>query len=237
MQGCTPEALHISSMPNDVNRFLHGALDMYDRHIQASGAHNPRATYRNPNLANSILPFFENRWASGPGQQTREIYPFTKDAFKLASRLLTERFPLIWFSHLTFGERRRDRSGTHIVPTPYSVSSEAIAKVRQNILHVGEVTTFMFQPPGHRGGSNFGVTCRHKEQQQFYREIRSSDWPHISRHARLGHGQPLVVMSNDFQEYFRRHLSKSNQDEAYRVLFLFAITLVHEFCHAYEFWL
>jgi len=44
-------------------------------------------------------------------------------------------------------------------------------------------------------------------------------------------------MSNDFQEYFRRHLSRSNQDEAYRVLFLFAITIVHEFCHAYEFWL
>jgi len=172
-QGCTLEALHIGSMPNDVNSFLHRALDKYGRHIQASGAHNPRATYRNPNLANSILPFFEKRWASGPGQHIRDIYPFTKDAFKLASRLLTERFPLMWFCHLTFGERRRDRSGTHIVPMPYSTSFEAITKVRQNILHVGEVTTFMFQPPGHRGGGHFGETCRYKKHQPFYGRLEA----------------------------------------------------------------
>jgi hypothetical protein len=165
------------------------------------------------------------------------MYPFIKDAFKLASSLLTERFPLMWFSHLTFGERRRGRSGTHIVLTPYSINPEAMTKVRQNIQHVGEVITFMFEPPRQCDGNSFGVTCRHKEHQQFYREIRSNDWSRTSRRAHMGNGQPLVVMSNDFQEYSRRHLSRSNQDEAYRVLFLFAITLVHEFCHAYEFWL
>ncbi|EAT87461.2 hypothetical protein HBH56_051330 [Parastagonospora nodorum] len=156
---------------NGANRYLHKALNEFDHHIQASGAHDSQATYRNPNLQNQILFMFKDRWASGPGQHTRNIYPFTKNAFKLASRLLTERFPLMWFSHLTFGGRRRGRSGTYIVPTPYSISPEAMTKVRQNIQHVGEVITFMFEPPGHRNGDGFGVTCRHKEHQQFYREI------------------------------------------------------------------
>jgi hypothetical protein len=219
-----------------VDDFLDGLLPHYDKHVRASGAYDKHAKYPLPSLANGILPMFLNQWATGPGQQTRKIYPWLKPAFKLASRLLSEDYPLMWFCHLTFGERRRGTSGIYIVPTAFSTSPEAIARVRKNIRNVGALTTFMFAP-GHRESGSWGCTTRFKNHQKFYGEFPSRHWPPINQTARQGFGQPCVVISAKFQDFFLNGHRSATQDEAYRATFLFATTLVHEFVHAYEFWL
>jgi hypothetical protein len=225
-------------MPREqaIDQFFFQILRQYDSHVRAPNAYNRQAHYPVPNLMNNVMPIFTERWATGPGQHTREIYHFLEPALKLASRLLTEKFPLMWFSHLTFGERRHSRSGTHIVPTTYSTSADAIAKVKDNIRTVGELVTFMFQPPGHHEGGYYGITSHSKHEWPFSREFKNH-WPPTRRPVRKGYARPLIVISNMFQDYFRRHVSTSSQDEHYRVLLLLATTMVHEFAHAYEFWL
>jgi hypothetical protein len=220
----------------DVNNFFFEVLHQHKHHIRASGAYNQNASYPLPNLANDILPMFTERRVTGPGQHTSELFHWLRPAFKLASRLLTEEFPLSWFCHLTFGDRRPSRSGTYIVPNEYSTSADAIARVRDNIRVVGELVTFMFHPPGYPQEEVYGLTGPTKHGWPFSRDYRNH-WPAVHRKSRRGHARPLIVIHNGFQTYFRRHASSSTQDEHYRVLLLFAITLVHEFAHAYEFWL
>lgn len=145
---------------HDIDDFIRGLMGQYSRHIQASGAFGPEARYLLPNLTNDVLPMFKYRWVEGRCQHTAEIYQNIKPALQLASRLLVEKYPLLWFSHLTFGERRRSRSGTYIVPTSYSTSADAISKVRQNILAIGEVVTLMFPQTDYTSdlGDCYGIT-------------------------------------------------------------------------------
>jgi hypothetical protein len=94
----------------------------------------------------------------------------------------------------------------------------------------------MFQTPGNREGGACGVTSHSKHSWPFSGGFRNH-WPPVRRLVRKGYVRPSIVINNSFQDYFRRHISTSGQDEHYRVLLLFAITIVHEFAHAYEFWL
>jgi hypothetical protein len=220
-----------------IDQFLHGVMRQYGHHVGASGGYNQHASYPLPNLANNILPMFTDRWATGPGQYTPEMYSLLKPAFKLASRLLMEKYPLLWFCHLTFGERRSDRSGTYIVSTHYSTSADAIARVRHNICAVGEQVTFMFHPPGYPADATMGITGNSKHNWPFSKEFRNH-WPPSAHHtSRKGYARPLIVLNKEFRAYFLQHVASSSQDEHYRVLLLLAITIVHEFVHAFEFWL
>jgi hypothetical protein len=220
-----------------IDQFLYGVMRQYGHHVRASGGNNQHASYPLPDLANNILPMFTDRWATGPGQYTPGMYNMLEPAFQLASRLLTEKFPLLWFCHLTFGERRSDRSGTYILPTRYSTSADAIARVRDNIRTVGEQVTFMFHPPGYPTDSAMGITGSSKHDWPFSRDFRNHWPPSAHRTSRKGYARPLITLNKEFRAYFRHHVASSSQDEHYRVLFLFAVTLVHEFAHAYEFWL
>jgi hypothetical protein len=86
----------------------------------------------------------------GPKAKASTLWRFfhaMKPALKLASCLLTEKYPLLWFARLTFGERRRRPTGQiYLVPTPYSLSTNAVYRVRESIRNVGELVTFMFEP-------------------------------------------------------------------------------------------
>jgi hypothetical protein len=222
---------------HDIDDFIYGMTAPYSRHIQTSGAFNQEFRYPLPNLSNDILPMFKYRWVQGQGQHNADISQYIEPALRLASRFLTEKYPLLWFSHLTFGERRRSGSGTYIVPTSYSLSADAIDKVRQNILNVGEVITLMFLPAGYREkgmGGAYGITYKSKSDAAFHQDF---EWPRISRRARQGCAHPLVTISHDYQDFFRIDIRSATQDEVYRVLFSLATTLVHEFTHAYNLWL
>jgi hypothetical protein len=220
-----------------IERFFLQILREYDGHIRASGAYDQRARYPLPDLSNDIIPMFKDRWLTGPGQHTSEIIYAIKPALKLASRLLTEEFPLRWFAHLTFGERRRKPTGqVYIVPTPKSLSAEAIDEVKENIRNVGKLVTFMWDPHGRCCNDAHGLTLNAKEGLDSYREFQQSDWPPTHRPARPGYARPLVVINRGFQDYFLGNMQLS-QDEEYRVLLMLAVTLVHEFTHAYNFWL
>jgi hypothetical protein len=201
----------------DANNFFFEVLHQYKHHIRASGAYNQNASYPLPNLTNDILPRFTKRWVTGPGQHTPGLFHWLKPAFKLASCLLTENFPLLWFCHLTFGDRRLSRSGTYIVPNEYSTSADAIARVRDNIRIVGELFTFMFHPPGYPQEEAYGLTGPTKHSWPFSRDYRNH-WPAVHRKSRRGHARPLIVIHNKFQTYFWRHASSSTRNEHYRVL-------------------
>jgi hypothetical protein len=163
-----------------VNHFLDGLLTEYDKHVRTSGAYDKQAKYSLPSLTNGVLPMFLSQWATGPGQQTRGIYPWLVPAFKLASRLLSEDYPLMWFCHLTFGERRRGTTGMYILPTAFLTSPQAIVRVRDNIRNVGELTTLMFAPQHHRESGSWGFTTRSKHHQKFYKAFRNSHWPPLN---------------------------------------------------------
>ena len=218
-----------------VDDFLFGMLHQYDKHIHLSGAYDKHARYSQPSLANSILPMFKNRWATGPGQHS-EIYQKVIPALQLASRLLTEDYPLTWFTQLTFGERRTDAAGTYIAPTGYSKTPEAIAQVKKNILQIGKVITFMFEPPGYEERA-YGSCTPTKSSRDFFHEFRSSDWPSVRRSDDVGHARPCVVLNSAFLHFFRHRYDFASQDEIYRALLILAITLVHEFAHGYNSWL
>jgi hypothetical protein len=222
---------------HDIDEYIHELMGQYSDHIHASGAFNKEARFPLPNLSNDILPMFGDRWVEGRGQHTAEIYQYIEPALRLASRLLVEQYPLLWFSHLTFGERRRRRSGTYIVPTSYSVTADAVQKVRSTVLDVGKVVALMFSPADHRTDGlegAYGITYKSKSMLESRGVFKR---PPISRHARQGHTRPLITISRDYQDFFRRDIRNATQDEVYRVLFSLTTTLVHEFAHAYEFYL
>ncbi|KAF1849791.1 uncharacterized protein K460DRAFT_271163 [Cucurbitaria berberidis CBS 394.84] len=178
---------------------------------------------------------FIERWAIGRGQHTHEFFQDLKPALQLVSMLFTEQYPLLWFSHLTFGERRRSSSGVYIAPTPYSTSPEAVARVRSNLRELGKVITFMWSPPNWNI-SAWGLTYSNRDDEPRFCEFRDEDWPPIR--SRTGYACPVIVMKDCFQVYFRNsNAANSTVNERYRALLTFAVTLGHEVAHAYEFWL
>jgi hypothetical protein len=221
--------------------YLKRLLDEYEWHISQSGA-GRRPLQRPPDasLSNDMLPMLKDRWATGPYQHTPEITRALDQAFRLVSLFLTNDHCLLWFSHLTFGKRRGDRSAIerqYIVPTAYSTSPAAIAKVKENLHKLGRVITFMFHPPGSED-KNWGVTYHSKTGLECYNQFRASDWPSTNnRHHSAGKLRPLVTMNLDFQDFFLRVTSTSSRTEWYRASFIFAATLTHEIAHAYNFWL
>jgi hypothetical protein len=221
---------------SEADRFLHKLLSQYYKYIQLSGAYDKHATYPRPSLTNAVLPMF-SRWVTGPGQHTSQIYPRIKPALQLASRLLTEDFPLTWWTHLTYGERRADSAGTYIADNPYSRTPEAIAQVKRKILKAGKVITFMFEPEGYETDRAHGSTTAYKHHRDFFEEIRQRDWPPVDTSDDGGHARPCVVINSKTQEFFLHRYSSASQDEIYRALCMFTITLVHEFAHAYNWWL
>jgi hypothetical protein len=77
----------------DIDYFLLNLVNEFDWHLDKTGycGGNPQA----PSLENEILPMFTNRWATGPNQYTASYFGRMKPALKLASRFLTEDWPLM----------------------------------------------------------------------------------------------------------------------------------------------
>jgi hypothetical protein len=68
---------------------------------------------------------------------------------------------LLWYSHLTFGERLKNAAGrTYIVPTPYSSTLAALEIVKANLHELAKTVTFMFGPDNceERGKREWGVS-------------------------------------------------------------------------------
>lgn len=212
-----------------------GSFTEYDNHIKACGGFDRHVSHRAPSLSNQVLPMFDERWVIGPDQYNQDVAAKMRPAFKLASRFLMERYPVAWFAHVAFGDRVTDRAGTYIRPNSFSASHAAIPEVREIIRTVGEVTTFMFEP-SYEVRPEYGRTVRSIERVPHYVRHCNGHWPRVSRSARQGYGQPVIVMNRSWLTYFQRR-AEPPDDEVYRVMFLFAMTLVHEFAHAFNFWL
>jgi hypothetical protein len=70
-----------------------------------------------------------------------------RPALQLAILWLIEDYPLLWFSYLTFGERRKNAAGqTYIVPTPFSSTPAALKIVKANLHEFAKIITFIFAP-------------------------------------------------------------------------------------------
>lgn len=219
-----------------LNRYLADRLDEYDWHVYESGAYGGSTDWPNPSLANEILPMFREGWATGPGQHTREIFNRLDPAFRLASRLLNEDGPLQWFTQLTFGERRRHPTKpgeTYIVPTLYTKTPEALAKVKLNLKNLGRVITLMFVPRD-KVDDSYGETFAEAGHVPFIHRFRIRDFPTIDpAHRSLGHAVPVIALRQAYQDYFRHTYARLSRTECYRALLAFKITLVHEIAHAY----
>ncbi|KAH7389468.1 hypothetical protein DE146DRAFT_664214 [Phaeosphaeria sp. MPI-PUGE-AT-0046c] len=222
-------------MPSDANieSFLFDTLQQYTEYFGAESANHPH-----PSLANDVLPMFYQRWVTGSDQCTPEIADRMTPVFRLASRFLMEHYPLKWFAHLIFGDRVRGSSGTYIRETSFSKSNDAISKVRETIHNVGKLVTFMFDPPDYPGMSANGLTVRSRSdaERKYGRTRHQMYWPRDSRSAQQGHALPVIVLNREWLAFFRRRPSPS-ENELYRVMFLLAVTLVHEFTHACNAWL
>ncbi|OAK95724.1 hypothetical protein IQ06DRAFT_360007 [Phaeosphaeriaceae sp. SRC1lsM3a] len=224
-------------MPSDadVSRFLANKLQQYEDYIGVESAEP--ALYPHLGLTNDILPMFQKRWVTGPGQCTHKVHERLNGPFKLASRSLMEEYPLKWFTHLLFGDRVTSLSGTYIRGNSYSRSSAPISKVRDVINNVGKLVTFMFNPPNCPMRGN-GMTMIPKSAvvREYGHGLDGVIWPRDSRSAIQGKARPTIILNREWLEYFGRQSSPPLNEQC-RVMFLFAVTLVHEIAHACNMWL
>jgi hypothetical protein len=228
--------------PTNLDDFLQSLLRDYDKHVYTAGNYGGTTSYPTPSLANTMLPMFSDRWASGPGQHTLEIFDAMRPALLLASRLLMEYYPLLWFCRLTFGRRQKmpASSDTYLYPTEQMNTLASSEAVRNNLRELGEVITFMFAPRSYKSRA-YGITYHAPEATAFYGEFSEDDWPSIMNRYRRASGykrcRPCIVMNPCFQDFFLHPWTNLSISARYRVRFVFAITLVHEIAHAYGFWL
>ncbi|KAL5413813.1 hypothetical protein PMIN03_003497 [Paraphaeosphaeria minitans] len=92
----------------------------------------------------------------------------------------------------------------------------------------------MLRPGFGEQGGDYGATYESKRHLPFFRHFRERDWPDTADPRRH---HPVVVLHNDFYQYFSQDLQSPDEGTWVRTQFLFAVTLVHEVCHAYSMWL
>lgn len=211
-----------------ISRF-HERLDLY-------GCIKRASPFVGQFLENEIAPIFRiERWATGPNQLDDDSYYQLQPALRLATLLITEDCTLGWFARYTFGCRKQFSSGkTYISSAEYSESREARDQVETNIRALGKDLTLMLRPASGEDGGDYGATYSNKRYLPFVRHFRESDWPDTADDRRR---HPVIVLNNDFYQYFSQPLQNAEPDIWIRTQFLFATTLVHEVCHAYSMWL
>jgi hypothetical protein len=229
-------------MPSTHNfeTFLLSVLREFEWNIRESGRWD--SVNVQPTLTNAVLPMFRSRWATGPNQYTRDVYSGLYPGLVLASRLLSEDWPLLWFAKLTFGRRcpSTTKPGlTYLAATSSQTPAVEIAKVKANLAELGEVVTLAFAPRSCKEKA-WGVTYNTKKAMRFHTEFSDTDRPRIKPEYstdtyRRRHQHPWIVMNPFFIDYFHSRVSSCTPAETYRVHFLFAITLVHEIAHAHWF--
>jgi len=199
----------------------------FDWHVRQ---HQGTEVYRAPSLTNPVLPMFAlDRWATGPGQDTSDIYTVMRPALQLASMWLTEDLPLLWFSHLTFGHRRRNAAGqVYLEMNPHYRTPAALHTVKDNLHEFGKTNFFAFAHPDCK--EKFaGVTYVKKESMSHYREFSRTDFPPVL--SDKGVYKPCICLAQRFRGAFRSTNASAN--ERYRALFIFAVVLCHEVAHGY----
>ncbi|KAF2872356.1 hypothetical protein BDV95DRAFT_569569 [Massariosphaeria phaeospora] len=199
-----------------------------------------------PTLRNEILPMFAlDRWVKGHDQHTKDIYARMVPALRLASLLISEDCVLGWFHHLTLGRLREDRSSkpTRLVVTSTDAENSRSdqEETRDNLRRLGEIVSLMFVPSRHHDNKIvFGVTYT-KQRMPWFSQYHPNDWPPVPSKYKSGQyrhfGQPAIALTFDFQRFFLYQLPNASKEEAYRTMFLFAETLVHEVAHAYWLWI
>ncbi|KAH6414172.1 hypothetical protein HBI08_126620 [Parastagonospora nodorum] len=221
----------------NVESFLLSVLGEFEWHIREAGCWD--SVNVQPTLTNAALPMFRNRWATGPNQYTSDVYSGLHPGLVLASRFLSEDWPLLWFTKLTFGRRCPSTTkpgSTYLAATSSQTLAAEIAKVKANLAELGEVVTLMFAPRSCNEKA-WVVTYNTKRAMRFHAEFSDTDRPRIKPEYstdtyRRRHQRPWIAMNPFFMDYFRSRVTSCNPAETYRVHFLFAITLVHEITHA-----
>jgi hypothetical protein len=223
-----------------VDTMLTNILTGFEGHVRLHCGYSLKETKSipEPTLGNEILPMLSDRWASGPGQHLATLYPRLKPALQLASLFLTQDYPLRWFSHLTFGERRLNTQGQrYIVNTVYSWSPEALLIVKSNLKELGKVITLMFEPSGYNEKA-WGRTYFDRTSMKFFHEFRDLDFPRALSNEGKAPRVCIVMNRQRFTDFYRFIYPKdASISEKYRAAFMFTNTLVHEIAHAYNFWL
>ncbi|KAH6875176.1 hypothetical protein BKA58DRAFT_437167 [Alternaria rosae] len=212
----------------DASGFLLAIRREFDWHVRQ---HRGTEVYRAPSLTNPVLPMFAlDRWATGPGQDTFDIYTIMRPALQLASMWLTEDLPLLWFSHLTFGHRRRNAAGqVYLERNPHYRTPAALKTVKENLHEFGKTNFFAFAPPKCKNTS-YATTYSKKESIPHFREFNHADFPPVL--SDKGILKPCIILTRGFVKSFRSRSVSAN--ERYRSLFMFAIDLCHEVTHSYS---
>jgi hypothetical protein len=218
-----------------VEPFLFCLLEDFRWHVREY--HGDQPTQRLPSLTNPVHPILKlERWVTYPGQHFVEIYQRILPALQLASLFLCEDGPLLWYSRLTFSERRLNAVGkAYLVPTPYSTTPQALALVKTNLKNLSKVITFMFAPQDFHKKSNWGTAYHRREKMPFFQELRVENLPFVPPSS--GIANPSIVLSRRFDIFFRKTLATPHQnlDEYYRALLMLASVIGHEVAHSYNF--
>jgi hypothetical protein len=220
-----------------VETMLTNILTEFEPHVYEHCSYERKPDIPVPTLGNEILPMLSDCWVPGPGQHLGEMYPRLKPALQLASLFLTMDYPLYWFSHLTFGERRLNAHGqVFVVHKPYSLSSDALSKVKANLQELGKVITLLFQPSSYEDKA-WGRTYHDKNSIKFLHEFRDLDFPPSLSHQGKA-PRVCIVMNRCFTKFYQKfYPEEASLTEKYRAWIMFTNTLVHVIAHAYYYWL
>jgi hypothetical protein len=138
--------------------------------------------------------------------------------------------PLLWFSHLTFGERRRNAAGqVYLERNPYYSTPAALETVKAKLREFGRTSFFLFAHPDYKENSH-GTTYTRKESLPYFREFCDADFPRVL--SGKGVRSPCISHTQGFVKVFRSTGVSAN--ERYRSLFIFAVVLCHEIAHGYH---
>jgi hypothetical protein len=220
-----------------VAAMLTNILSEFEPHVYEHCSYERKTDIPVPTLANEVLSMLSDRWVPGLRQRMGEMYPRLKPALQLASLFLTMDYPLCWFSHLTFGERRLNAQGqVFVIHTPYSLSSDALSKVEANLQELGKVIILLFEPSGYEDGA-WGRTYHDRNSIKFLHEFRDLDFPSSLSHQGKAR-RVCIVMNRCFTKFYQKiYPQEASLTEKCRAWIMFTNTLVHEITHAYYYWL
>ncbi|ORY05565.1 hypothetical protein BCR34DRAFT_519477, partial [Clohesyomyces aquaticus] len=190
------------------------------------------------------------RWMTGYGQPDPFVYRAIQPALQLASLFITEDCTLPWFTHLVYGRRKYETNHTtgekrvYLEPTKLEHARASLQEVKADMAELSRILTFQFVPSSYRKsrewGTSYGITCSHTHP-PWHHKFSLHDFPPIPSKYGTGHyanrSIPAILLQPDFATVFSppRWLQLT-PCQRYRIMFLFAITLVHEIAHAYHQW-
>ncbi|KAF2491166.1 hypothetical protein BU16DRAFT_566079 [Lophium mytilinum] len=230
--------------PSDPQERYPSVLKLYKDvrpHLEAAGCLATQGLPK-PSLSNDIHHLFQkSRWVTASVDNFEEVYERMTPALQLASRFITSEAAILpYWPHVLFGKRvqvhENDENLDYLEISSNELCPEAVDRVREAFSGLSENISlaFMEENPTNTSLEGLcGATFRERERSVETTGIPFSEdaWPPVEN----GKPHPTITLNAHYHEFFASRYSNATRRKRLRVLFCFAVTLIHETVHAFCF--